>query len=510
MAPAQGVIASRYARMVPTRQPYIDRARECAKLTIPSLFPEEGQKTSKIIAPYQGVGARGVNNLAAKLMLGLFPPNVPFFRLAVDDFRMAELAQNPDVRGEVEAALGKIERAIMIEVETTALRVPIYEAVRHLIVAGNNLLFRDPETGKSRAYPLTNYVVRRDPLGNVLEIIVREDVGVVTLPDDIRATLQANGSVSDADPDFASVPLFTRVVREPKRWAVSQEAGGVPIPQSAGAFPLDRCPWLPLRMVVMDGEDYGRSYVEEHFADLQSLEKLTKALVQFAAASAKVVFGVRPNATTKVRALAKAASGDFVEGDLEKDITTLQLDKTGDFQVTATTSDKIEERLAYAFMLNSALQRNGERVTAEEIRRLAQELDVGVGGIHALLAQELQLPLVAMLMASKAKRGELPKLPKDFVKPMIVTGVDALGRGTDLENLMTAFNALSAIPNAIQRVKGAEAGNRVFASLQINSDGLFMSDEEVAQQQQQQTMADMAKAGTPAMAKAIAEGQAPQ
>ena len=35
--------------------------------------------------PYQSVGSRGVMNLASKLMLALFPPQAPFFRLDVDD-----------------------------------------------------------------------------------------------------------------------------------------------------------------------------------------------------------------------------------------------------------------------------------------------------------------------------------------------------------------------------------------------------------------------------------------
>ncbi|OHB39594.1 MAG: hypothetical protein A2882_16300 [Phenylobacterium sp. RIFCSPHIGHO2_01_FULL_70_10] len=497
----EGDIAKRYSKLAIDRQPYLDRGRECAALTLPALLPREGQRNVKIRAPYQGVGARGVNNLASKLLLSLFPPNMPFFRLAIDDFAVAELTQSEEQRGEVEKALGKIERAVAMDVETTALRVPVFEALKHLIVVGNVLLYRDPVTGKSRSIPLSSYVVRRDPLGNVLEIIVREEIALVLLPEDVQQRIKAQDGCSELE----LCALYTRILRKPTKWEVTQEAGGVPVESATGGYPLDQCPWLPLRMILVDGEDYGRSFVEENYADLMSLEKLTKAIIQFSAAAAKVVFLVKPNATTKPKDLAKAESGDFKTGD-KNDIDVLTLEKFSDFQAASRTAEVIEERLSYAFMLNSALQRNGERVTAEEIRRLAQELDTSLGGIHALLAQELQLPLVSIIMAAKQKRRELPKLPKGFVKPMIVTGVEALGRGTDLDNLMLAFQALATIPNAIQRVKGGEAGKRIFAAVQVPSDGLFMTDEEVAAEQQRMAMAEMAKAATPAVAKAAVEG----
>src|SRR3989344_4587192 len=142
----EGDIAKRYSKLAIDRQPYLDRGRECAALTLPALLPREGQRNVKIRAPYQGVGARGVNNLASKLLLSLFPPNMPFFRLAIDDFAVAELTQSEEQRGGVEKALGKIERAVAMDVETTALRVPVFEALKHLIVVGNVLLYRDPVT----------------------------------------------------------------------------------------------------------------------------------------------------------------------------------------------------------------------------------------------------------------------------------------------------------------------------------------------------------------------------
>ena len=45
------------------------------------------------------------------------------------------------------------------------------------------------------------------------------------------------------------------------------------------------------------------------------------------------------------------------------------------------------------------------------------------------------MPVVTRLMERMSKEKRLPKLPKDIVKPTIVTGVEALGRGNDLQKL---------------------------------------------------------------------------
>ena len=47
---------------------------------------------SPLHTPWQSVGAKGVNVLASKLMLALFPINTSFFKLQVND---AELSSCP-------------------------------------------------------------------------------------------------------------------------------------------------------------------------------------------------------------------------------------------------------------------------------------------------------------------------------------------------------------------------------------------------------------------------------
>jgi hypothetical protein len=476
-------VAHRYAQLESHRHSFLDRARDASELTIPTLVPPDGHSGSTTYkTPYQAVGARGVNNLASKLLMALLPPNSPFFRLTIDDFDIVEVA-GPDARGAVEEALARIERTAMSEIEALAIRVPVFEALKHLLVAGNALIYMPKKDGM-KVFRLDRFVVKRDAMGNVLEIITKESVSPKMLPPEAQALLN-----EDTD-THRNLDLYTYVCLKGKKWEIYQEVQGFKVPGSEGSYPLDKNPFIPLRLTRVDGEDYGRGFVEEYIGDLRSLEALSRAIVEGSAASAKVLFLVRPNGTTKASTLAKAANGAIVQGDAN-DVSTLQVQKASDFRVALETAQKITERLSFAFLLNSAVQRQAERVTAEEVRFMAQELETALGGVYSILSQEFQIPMVKLLLQRLESTGKMPKMPKDSIKPQIVTGIEALGRGQDLNKLSTLLQYLQPLgPQVIaQYMNVGDYIDRLGASLGIDTGGLIKTEEQIAAEQQQAMMA---------------------
>lgn len=506
-----GSVAHRYGQLESEKHSFLMRGRNCAELTIPTLLPPDGHSSATVYqTPYQAIGARGVNNLASKLLLAILPPNAPFFRLTVDSSDLKGIAETEVAKGKVDAALAKLERIATQDIENSALRVPIFEALKQLIVAGNALLYM-PKEGGMRVFRLDRFVVKRDAMGNLMEIITKETISPSMLPDATRAQMN-NG---DSKVEHKQVDLFTYICRKDKKWYVYQEVEGIKIMGSEGEYPEDNLPWLALRMIRIDGESYGRSYVEEFIGDLKSLEALTKAIVEGSAASAKVLFLVKPNGTTKHRVLAQSPNGAIVTGDAN-DVSVLQVQKAADFRVAMETMKEIAERLAFAFLLNSAVQRNGERVTAEEIRFMAQELESALGGIYSILSQELQLPLVRLVISKLEKQGKMPKFPKGALKPQVITGMEALGRGQDLNKLAQFLQMLQPLsPQYIaENVNLNDYVDRLAASLGIDTEGLIKSPEQKAQEQaqaqqmqqqmmMQQTMAGMAEKASPALAKGV-------
>jgi hypothetical protein len=282
---------------------------------------------------------------------------------------------------------------------------------------------------------------------------------------------------------------------------------------------MDKNPFIALRFSRVDGESYGRGLVEEYLGDLKSLEALTQAIVEGSAAAAKVLFLVRPNGTTRIKTVADAPSGAIVQGDAQ-DVSTLQVQKFNDFRVAQETAQKIQDRLAAAFLLNSSVQRNAERVTAEEIRFMAQELESTLGGVYSVLSQEFQLPLINILLARMVKQKKMPKFPKEAVKPQIVTGMEALGRGQDLNKLSQFLEYLAPLgPEVLaQKLNIDDYMDRLGASLGIDTGGLIKTDEQIQQEQaeaqqaqqeqmekaqQAQTQADVIKGATPNMVKGM-------
>ena len=500
-----------YTSLEGKRYQYLDRARSASKLTIPYIMPDEGFGAhSRLETPFQGIGARGVNNLASKLLLALLPPNAPFFRLQIDEHGLRSEGAPEELITEIETSLQQVEETFMEEVSRGSYRTAIHEAVKHLVITGNALLYV-PEDGGARVFHLDRFCVERDPMGNILYICTKETLSYMSLSEEMKEVAGANeGGVDD------EVNLYTAVCRKEKGWKVWQEINGNVIPKSEGFFGLDKNPYIPLRFSRIDGEDYGRGYVEEYLGDLQSLESLSQSLVEGSAAAAKVLFLVNPNGTTRARTLAESPNGAIAQGNAQ-DISVLQLEKFNDFRVVQESVQKIEERLGHSFLLTSGVVRQAERVTAEEIRMLGQELESALGGLYSLLSMELQLPLVNRLMDVMNRKNKLPKLPKDVVKPIIITGVEALGRGNDLQklDLFLAGAAQVVGPEAVAgHVQVAEYFKRRAIALGIKTEGLVKSAEEMGaemQQAQQQQMAEkLGPAGIKAMSDQAAAAQQQQ
>ena len=484
-----GTAQGRYQSCSINREVFLERARDSSELTLPTLIPpKSASNVTRYPTPYQGIGARGVNNLASKLLLALLPPNSPFFRMKIDDYVIKELEGEQQLKTEIESGLSQIERAIMTDIELNADRVAIFEALKHLIIAGNVLLYVSDEG--LRVFSLERFVCKRDPMGNVLEIVTKESLSPTSLPKEIVEAVKAR-----LDSDEKTVELYTHVYKDKNKWSVYQEVKGIELPKSRGTFPLDASPYIPLRWNRVDGEDYGRGFVEEYYGDLKSLEGLTKAIVEGSAAASKVLFMVSPNGTTRARKLAESPNGAIIEGQAN-DVSVLQLNKFADFRIAYDAMRGIEQRLQLAFLLNASVQRDAERVTAEEIRYMAQELEDTLGGVYSILSQEFQLPYVMRKMRVMEKGNKLPQLPKNTVRPSIITGLEALGRGNDKNKLISFLSTLSQTLGAdvIQQfVNIPDAIKRLATSEGIDPEGLIKSQEQIQQEMQQQQLLQAAQ-----------------
>ena len=142
--------------------------------------------------------------------------------------------------------------------------------------------------------------------------------------------------------------------------------------------------------------------------------------------------------------------------------------------------------------MSSVVQRNAERVTAEEVRTVASELEDTLGGVYSILSQEVQLPLVRRILNQMSSSGEIPNLPEGTIDPTITTGLEALGRGHDLEKYATVLNLVSQIPGAQQMINWNVLLLNMFTGAGVETDGLVKTQQQIEEEQQMAMGQEMA------------------
>lgn len=502
-----GPARRRYVTGQQDRQPYLDRARDNSKLTIPSLFREDGANgTSSTVLPWTSIGAYGVNNLAAKLTLTLFPPGIPFIQFKpgkafLRDLEAIDEMDRGVLKAEVDKGLSYVEREFSEGVEEDGDRATLFDAFRHLIVGGNHAIAFKKQMLQSIA--LDNYVTWRDNSGRLLEFVIDDPMSWESLPADIQQMCQAHGykvepDGADGNPALQQpISVYTHGTWKRGKWKGYQECYGQVVPGSEWTYDEVALPYQFLRFIAQKRENYGRSYCEDYEADLQTMDALWQMLTEGGMSIAQMKTLIKPGGSTNKKAYEEAPNGAILTGDPE-DVNVVRSEKGGDLAFVVQIADKVEARLMRVFVVTTV--RQGERVTAEEIKLMARELEGTLGGVYANQVTTFQKPYATLKLADLQRQDRVTKLPKNSVKVSILTGDAALGRmqraNTLDEFLGTSGAVITALGPAAPYISISNYLSRGAANRGVDTDGLIKSEEDVqemqAQAMQQQTLASVA------------------
>ncbi len=492
--PKKKTLANEYQNLTFERETYLNKAKEAARLTIPSLFKEDttAKTAQTLVQPNQSVGADGINNLSAKVTLAMLPPNQPFFKFSVDldDVKKQATqigADEQEYSNDITRSLALIEQTLVDYNEKNGDRICLGEAMKHLYVAGNVMLVHMPEIGL-KYYPLNRYVIKRDYCGNPLKAITKETVGFYALPKDIQEKVleklkQKEKKDNIPNLEEKELTLYTIYKLKDKHWITYQEVEGIDIPKTEGKYPQDVPPFMALRYTRIDGESYGRGLIEEYIGDLTYLDVISKAIKDASLAASKFIMLVNPSGQTDIRKLAKTKNGGFCQGKAE-DCTPLQANKYYDLKTAQEEKEILERRLYRIFLLAQAVQRDAERVTAQEIQYMIRELEEALGNHYSIMSKEFQRTYIkiSFFHLRREKKNTLPNLIRDKkVKLTVTTGLEALGRGSDL-NKLTIFGQTMMQFAQIAQATGMKMNviaNMVANSLNLDISGLMPTDEEI-------------------------------
>lgn len=418
------------------------KAERYAGWTLPNIFPDDAVvEDDEMQNDFQSVGAQAVTHLSNKIMMALFQPSRPFFRMNLTQVQRKEVQSMNLSEAQIDSALAEAERAAMRELEKINARVNLTDAVQQLIVVGNSLV-HIPQGEEVQTYSLRDYCIKRDLRGKMTKLIVCETKAVSGLSDDLAALAITNGYKEDDE-----VSLYTGVVRiDKKRFMVWQELEDLCYcHKQEGYYKEDNLPWIPLTWNLVRGKDYGTGLVENYAGDFYTLSTLAEAILDYTVIITDVKNLVDPAGMTDVREITQARSGAYVHGR-EEDIFvhSPQVNNATDF--LTKQFETVARRIGAAFLLNTAVTRDAERVTAEEIRMQAHELEASLGGVYSRLATELQIPLAKRLLSKVDNQ-------LGNVEPVIVTGLESLSRNSELDHIRYFFTDLAALADIPDEVK---------------------------------------------------------
>lgn len=484
-------VAEKYERLKADRASALDRARRNAAFTIPSLMPPAGfTDSSNLTVPWNSMPGRGVNRLAAKMTAALFPlNNIPFFEINLTGMDVIPTdAQEREAYNETKSQLDGVVNTCMDHLYASNLRSSLYNAFRHLQVCGNVVLFQN-DSFNFQLFRLDQFVVNRGSDDQLLELIVVEFVNPDLLPEELQNI--NGGSTSPQYPHMGRrdlEPVYTELVWDEAEevWKVRKEFRDYVFETAEYRI----SPYYVLRWEAISGENYGRGLVEENFSDIVALDMITEALIEGIGAASEGRILVNPSGQTDLRDLAESGNWSIRYGRME-DIGFAQPNNTFQLQVTQASKQQIEGTLASVFLMESVALPQGDRVTAEQIRRIASELEQALGGVFSASARDIQRPVVLRTLKVLSDKEMISGPVVDLINEQLLTleiktGLDALGREIEGARLIQAMQLFSQLqPEFAEVLDKREIALRILRSQGIDTNGMVYSPNELREMAQQ-------------------------
>lgn len=480
----------RFEKLDGKRNGITSRLERYASWTIPKLFPEKNreQDSQPLTHGFQSLGAQSVNHLANKLMMSLFAPSRPFFRLEVTPKAMKAIPPGADMT-KIQTNLAKAEQEASNELDKRSIRSRLYDLLKMLIVLGNAMMVFDDDT--IRILNLRNYVVRRNRRGEVVELVIREKVHKDSLHADALAYLQRDPEFKPDEDGMVFEYKWIKFDPKTKKYNEDVWVCAVKLPDTFSSSYAEKK--LKYRAVTWDlaaGDHYGTGLVEDYEGDFQALNVLSEATIQAALLASEFRWLVNPTGMTSVEDFTASANGAALPG-MKGDVELISSGVENNLQTNLNIQQIYINRIGAGFLLQTAVTRNAERVTAEEIRMVAEELEGGLGGGYSRIAVDVQVPVAYWTMSLIDKPIE-----NSDIEPVIITGLAALSRTGDRDRLLrfgaNLTNVLALPPQILDRLKLSPWIADLAAAEGLDPDKYVMSEQEynlMMQQRAQQQLA---------------------
>lgn len=484
-------LEQRFRLLNNARSGKLEYLREMAAYVNSGLLPEYEYSTDDLLLreKFSSFVSVLVEQLGSKIVAAIYPlNNIPFF-----NWNIGRVAQfNPDQMAAANTIAQQTEFYLANRLEASNYRQALHNAVTSAIVLGDSLMYQSDDY-EFRVYPVTDFVLRRDASGQIAELIIRDWLEPDLLPEELKNINRGQPKSTYASKGRLE-PHFTKLMWnvKDKKWEVEKEFREE-IYETGKTY--THSPYYHINWSRVNAEDYGRSLVEINWGEIRSLEMLTKALVESAAAISRVHPAVDPTGLTREDALDHEDLHNMdVISARQQDVFWLTPPIQAQLQALAASVQMSEDKLSKVFLSDTARSLTGERVTAYQIQQAVQEMEQTLGNVLGSIAQQIQRPVVLRSLAIEEKSGRWPKAAIDLLREVgrleIKTGLDALGRQLEGARLQSLLGVLQALPpESVQSLNFDNILNKLMVSSGLDPSELQYSDEEQAARAEAQQQA---------------------
>lgn len=421
-----GVLRRRFEALHGIRQPFVDEAKEMAELVVPGMY--EGTTNdpfgsgSRYIfgqanfnSANQSLISKGVLLLSWTMASVMLPADGDYFSRNIEQSVAAQFEDLEKQRQQASQAMGQggdppdfipislqinqefLRDDIIIkkQIASSNHQEELARSLFHSIISGI-AVFGHLTLTSAKTYTIQNSVTVFDSAHEPVEVVVADKLPLSSLPDSVRKKLIGSindTSVGNLQPDDQFVTIYTQQIRlSNDTLRVNTEIEGLPIDELSFEIPSDAPVLIPLPFMFLNESDpYPTGWLTYNRGDCFSYENGELAVEGMISAAAACILGLPPGSRLTTEEIRKSPGLSVVPvSDNKSVIQAIVAPIAQNLQQVAARQEKKERQLMMTFGMDFAIQRPGERVTAEEIQQMAAGLQKLFGATYKQLERSFQ------------------------------------------------------------------------------------------------------------------------
>ncbi len=370
-----------------------------AQYTLPHVYMsdedrERGIEPEDLIIG-DSIGAECLSNLGSQILKIAFPAQGTFFTVTAK--KNAELLGGLS-DSQRDTIYRKVEEASMLGLYKRGLHSQKTPMMQKMLALGDTI-YSVPKVKKEKiqVYDNNDVVIKRTRNGVVSDVIVKEKTEYRFLSESAKMQLREKGRQFRHDSD--EVCMYTHeYLNNDDKYSLTYSIDDVQLDMPENFVTSSGRKFQVSSLTTVRGSHYGTGIVTQYLSLIHKANVYADTATDTAVAGSLVNWAVHPNANVRPEEWANREQGEPF-GVKPDDIKAITADVGTHLQITQIMYAEIVRTLSRVFLLPQAVQRDAERVTAQEIRMIASRLEETHAGLYATIAEGLQRTLADIGMS---------------------------------------------------------------------------------------------------------------